>query len=186
VGVGAEDRPSHGPESLSDLSDSELDGYLAGPSEVEYKKEIWEMVNREWIERRAAKQLVLDAAEKAAAEQKAAQEAAEAAGQQYKRPRGRPLGSKTKPRADADLPPAETAQEATMRMLDNRKLSSKVNYAALAGLFDDEAGSDADVEGAEGLEAGEEKADGEDYAAASGGVKLEKGLGKRVRFHDDE
>ena len=34
------------------------------------------------------------------------------------------------------LEPSETAEEATRRMLDAKKLSSKINYNVLAGLFD--------------------------------------------------
>ncbi len=33
------------------------------------------------------------------------------------------------------LEPAETPEEATRRMLDAKKLSSKINYNALANLF---------------------------------------------------
>ena len=71
------------------------------------------MMNRDWLEKQAAKRAAVEAAEAAATEAQAAQEAAEAAGVQYKRGRGRPVGSKTKNhRAGlADLPPAETAQE---------------------------------------------------------------------------
>ena len=77
-------------------------------------------------------------------------EAAAAAGIQYKRGRGRPLGSKTKPKPDSNLPPAETPQEAAMRMLNNKKLSSKINYSALANLFsDDPEGEKAEEHGQE-------------------------------------
>lgn len=69
------------------------------------------MMNRDWLERQAAKASLQAMQEKAAAEQRAAQEAAEAAGLAFKRSRGRPLGSKSKPRAGEALPPAETPQE---------------------------------------------------------------------------
>ena len=71
------------------------------------------MMNKDWLEKQAAKRAAQEAAERAAAEQQAAQEAAEAAGVQYKRARGRPAGSKTKSSKAGldDLPPAETAQE---------------------------------------------------------------------------
>lgn len=73
------------------------------------------MMNRDWLEKQAAKRAAQEAAERAVAEQQAAQEAAEAAGVAYKRGRGRPVGSKTKNHhrgaGMADLPPAETAQE---------------------------------------------------------------------------
>ena len=71
------------------------------------------MMNTDWLEKQAAKRASQEVAERVAAELAAAQEAAEAAGVQYKRGRGRPVGSKTRNhRAGmADLPPAETAQE---------------------------------------------------------------------------
>ena len=100
------------------------------------------MMNREWVEKQAAKKAALAAAERAQAEQRAAMEAASAAGVAFKRGRGRPLGSKSKPRTDAALPPPENAQEAALRMLDTRKLSSKINYSVLADLFSDGGGPD--------------------------------------------
>ena len=97
--------------ALSDIEDDEIEIYLADKDEVAYKEEIWNMMNRDWLERQAAKAAVAAAAEKAAAEQRAAQEAAEAAGVAFKRSRGRPLGSKSKPRPDSGLPPPDTPQE---------------------------------------------------------------------------
>ena len=41
------------------------------------------------------------------------------------------------------LEPSETAEEATRRMLDAKKLSSKINYNVLAGLFDSSAAAPA-------------------------------------------
>ncbi|EFN55262.1 hypothetical protein CHLNCDRAFT_57908 [Chlorella variabilis] len=140
-----------GDDLLSDIGDSDIDMYLADDAEVKCKEEIWNMMNRDWLEKQAAKRAAQEAAERAVAEQQAAQEAAEAAGVAYKRGRGRPVGSKTKNHhrgaGMADLPPAETAQEAAMRMLDHRKLSNKINYSALADLFaeDGGAGGDGDV-----------------------------------------
>ncbi|KAL4445344.1 hypothetical protein ABPG77_011169 [Micractinium sp. CCAP 211/92] len=131
-----------GPDSLSDIEDEDVEMYLAEPEEVKCKEEIWNMMNREWLEKQAAKKAAQEAADKIAAENAAAAEAAEAAGVQYKRGRGRPVGSKTKSQKPGleDLPPAESAQEAAMRMLDHRKLSNKINYSALRDLFADDAG----------------------------------------------
>ena len=124
--------------NLSEISESDIAMYIADEAEVACKEEIWNMMNQDWVEKQAAKKAAMEAAEKVQAEQRAAMEAAAAAGIQYKRGRGRPLGSKTKLRPDQDLPPADTPQEAAMRMLDNKKLSSKINYSALADLFSDE------------------------------------------------
>ncbi|KAL4858728.1 Transcription factor IIIB subunit [Chlorella vulgaris] len=132
-----------GDDTLSDIGDSDIDMYLADEAEVKCKEEIWNMMNKDWLEKQAAKAAAKEAAEQAVAEQQAAQDAAEAAGVAYKRGRGRPVGSKTKnfkAQELADLPPAESAQEAAMRMLDHRKLSNKINYNALADLFADDGG----------------------------------------------
>lgn len=53
------------------------------------------------------------------------------------RNRGRPLGSKTRNTGDLTGEPSDSAGQAAMRMLENRKLSSKVNYNVLADLFSD-------------------------------------------------
>ena len=61
-----------------------------------------------------------------------------------KRPRGRPLGSKTRARPEDALPPAGSSEEAARRMLAARKLSSKINYAVLADLFREDGGDGGD------------------------------------------
>lgn len=134
---------------LSEISDGDIAMYLADKDEVTLKEEIWNMMNQDWVEKQAAKKAALEAAEKAQSEQRAAMEAAASAGIRFKRGRGRPLGSKTKAKPEKNLPPPETPQEAAMRMLDSKKLSSKINYSALADLFSDDApgGEDAGTEG---------------------------------------
>ena len=52
-----------------------------------------------------------------------------------KRGRGRPKGSKTKPKPQDDLPPPATAAEGVGRMLESRKLSNKINYDNIKALF---------------------------------------------------
>lgn len=132
-------------ERLSDIDDTEIDIYIATEDEVKYKEEIWNLMNQDWVEKQEAKKAALAAAERAQAEQRAAMEAAQAAGIAYKRGRGRPLGSKTKPKPELNLPPANTPEEATMRMLDQKKLSSKINYSVLADLFSEDVGSAVDA-----------------------------------------
>ncbi|WJX29651.1 hypothetical protein P8452_18267 [Trifolium repens] len=43
-------------ESLSDIDDKEVDGYLYSEEEKQYKKEIWEFNNREYLEEQAIKE----------------------------------------------------------------------------------------------------------------------------------
>jgi hypothetical protein len=52
-----------------------------------------------------------------------------------KKSRGRPKGSRSKAREE-EIQPAETAAEGVRKMLDAKKLSSKINYANLDSLFD--------------------------------------------------
>lgn len=143
AGDPASPNDDHGPDTLSDTSDGELGQYLAEEAEVRCKEELWDMMNRDWVERQAAKKAALEAAEAAAAEQRAAMEAAAAAGVAYKRGRGRPLGSRSKPRPESNDPPAETAQEAVVRALHQQRLSSKINYSALAELFENDEDEEA-------------------------------------------
>lgn len=151
--VQREDEEEHDDDdgNLSEISDSEIHMYIAEKEEVKCKEEIWNMMNQDWMERQEAKKAALEASLKAQEEQKKAMEAAAAAGIQYKRGRGRPLGSKSKPKAIATMPPAETPQEAAMRIIDDKKLSSKINYTVLAELFSNEKGSDERIEGKKGI-----------------------------------
>ncbi|KAK9835222.1 hypothetical protein WJX81_006819 [Elliptochloris bilobata] len=128
--------PAAADEELSDLEDDEAAAYLHQPEEVALRKVIWEELNREYTEQQDAKQRAADAAAaKVAADAQAREVEAGAEGQTRKRGRGRPLGSKSKPRPEEDLEPAGTPQEAFQRMLDRKKLSSKINYQNLDGLF---------------------------------------------------
>ncbi len=169
--------------NLSEISDTDIAMYLADEAEVACKEEIWNLMNQDWVEKQAAKRAAMEAAERAQEEQRAAMEAAAAAGIQYKRGRGRPLGSKTRPKPETNLPPAETPQEAAMRMLDTKKLSSKINYSALADLFSDEpAGggggdSEDDDEEEEEEEAGDEAGPSTSKEAAARGQSTSNGDG---------
>ena len=134
-------------DTLSDISDSEISMYIAEKEEVKCKEEIWNMMNQDWMEKQAAKAAAQEAALKAQEEQRQAMERAAAAGIQYKRGRGRPLGSKSKPKATDTMPLAETPQEAAMRIIDDKKLSSKINYSVLAELFQSDNPSDVQAGG---------------------------------------
>ena len=121
--------------------------YIAEEEEVKCKEEIWNMMNQDWMEKQAAKAAAQEAALKAQEEQRQAMELAAAAGIQYKRGRGRPLGSKSKPKATDTMPLAETPQEAAMRIIDDKKLSSKINYSVLAELFQSDNPTDGGGDG---------------------------------------
>ncbi|XP_058786824.1 uncharacterized protein LOC131661332 isoform X2 [Vicia villosa] len=132
-------------ESLSDIDDQEVDGYLHNEEEKRYKKEIWEFNNREYLEEQAIKEAAIAAELKKLEEElkncspesraarELAAEAAEAVAKSRKEMRQkRALEAKS-------LGPAKSAVEATSRMLKTKKLSSKVNYDSLKKLFDEPA-----------------------------------------------
>ncbi|KAK3150194.1 hypothetical protein QOZ80_3AG0230040 [Eleusine coracana subsp. coracana] len=106
------------PESLSDIDDVEVDWYLHNEEEKQYKKIIWEEMNKEYLEEQAAKEAL--AAELAA------------------RGVGIEDGKKKKRKRNEDAKissPAETPAEATYNMLKRKGLMSKINVEAVGGLY---------------------------------------------------
>lgn len=71
----------------------------------------------------------------ARSEKMAEEDAKEAEGGR-KRGRGRPLGSKTKPKPEDNLGPSNTPQEAVAKLLHAKKLTSKVDYTNLDRLLE--------------------------------------------------
>ena len=66
----------------------------------------------------------------------AEQEAKDAEGGK-KRSRGRPLGSKTKPRPEDCLGPSSTPLESAKNLFQAKKLTGKIDYDNLERLFED-------------------------------------------------
>ncbi|KAH9784706.1 cyclin/Brf1-like TBP-binding protein [Citrus sinensis] len=147
-GVDATTEASDGSDNFSDIDDFEVDGYLHNEEEKHYKKIIWEEMNREYLEEQAAKEAAAAAA-KAALEAsykncpeglQAAQELAAAAAAAVAKSRKE---KQQKRAAEAkNSGPAQTALEATRRMLTKKRLSSKINYDVLEKLFDDSVTSE--------------------------------------------
>ncbi|XP_059646463.1 uncharacterized protein LOC132293139 isoform X2 [Cornus florida] len=130
-------------ESLSDIDDAEVDGYLHNEEEKRYKKIIWEEMNREYLEEQAAKEAAAAAAKEAfqsssyscPEDMQAAQELAAAAAAAVAKSRKE---RQQKRAAEArNAVPAQTAAEATREMLTKKRLSSKINYDVLEKLFDE-------------------------------------------------
>lgn len=128
-------------ETLSDIDDDEVKGYLHNDEEVRLKTIIWTEMNKEYLEEQEAKKAAIEASEKAriAAFEAAATNSASAADlaaaaaaavAKLKKDR------KQKRADEANRPPAESAADAARHMLASKRLSSKVNYAVLATLFD--------------------------------------------------
>ena len=68
---------------------------------------------------------------------KLAEQEAKDAGEGHKRGRGRPLGSKTKPRPEDCLGPSKTPLESAKNLLQAKKLTGKIDYDNLERLFED-------------------------------------------------
>ncbi|EER02759.1 hypothetical protein Pmar_PMAR003232 [Perkinsus marinus ATCC 50983] len=108
-------------ESISDVSDSEIEGYLLTPEESEAKSAIWHQWNKPYLMEWA----IRDEQRKA---KKRAEDEAKRNGT-YK-PRKRPVHSTA-------MGPADSALEATQMALSKkaRSLSNRVNMSALEELF---------------------------------------------------
>ncbi|GFY93494.1 cyclin/Brf1-like TBP-binding protein [Actinidia rufa] len=113
-------------ESLSDIDDIEVDGYLHNEEEKHYKKIIWEEMNREYIQEQEAKEAAAAAAKKAyeakfrncPEEMQAAQDLAAAAAAAVAKSRKE---RQQKRAAEArNSTPAQTAAEATRQMLTKK------------------------------------------------------------------
>ncbi|KAK3446454.1 hypothetical protein EUGRSUZ_A02144 [Eucalyptus grandis] len=131
-------------DTLSDIDDIEVDGYLHNEEEKHYKKIIWEEMNREYLEEQAAKEAAAAAAKEAYAANykntedfQAAQELAAAAAAAVAKSRKE---KQQKRAAEAKKStPAQTAAEAARQMLIKKRLSSKINYDVLEKLFNEPA-----------------------------------------------
>ncbi|XVF30705.1 hypothetical protein REPUB_Repub16aG0081400 [Reevesia pubescens] len=130
-------------DNFSDIDDFEVDGYLHNEEEKHYKKIIWEEMNREYLEEQAAKEAAAAAAkeaymanyDKCPEDLQAAQELAAAAAEVVAKSRKERQQKRAAEAKNAS--PAQTAAEATRRMLTKKRLSSKINYDALEKLFDE-------------------------------------------------
>ncbi|CAK9176035.1 unnamed protein product, partial [Ilex paraguariensis] len=113
-------------ESFSDIDDVEVDGYLHNEEEKQYKKIIWEEMNREYLEEQAAKEAAAAAAKEAceanfhncpegmqAAQELAAAAAAAVAKSRKERQQRRAAEA-------SNSSPPQTAAEATRQMLTKK------------------------------------------------------------------
>ncbi|XP_063938580.1 uncharacterized protein LOC135148319 isoform X2 [Daucus carota subsp. sativus] len=135
-------------ETLSDIEDLEVDNYIHTAEEMQYKKIIWEELNREYVEEQLAKEAAAAAAKEACEAhmrncpedmedaRKLAAEVA-AAMEQSKKERRQKSAAEAKNAA-----PPRTAAEATRQMLAKKKLDSKINYDVLDELFNDSVSPD--------------------------------------------
>ncbi|KAI5405687.1 uncharacterized protein LOC127082314 isoform X2 [Lathyrus oleraceus] len=130
-------------ESLSDIDDQEVDGYLHNEEEKRYKKEIWEFNNREYLEEQAIKEAAVAAEMKkleeelknCSPESRAARELAASAAEAVAKSR-KEMRQKRAQEAKS-LGPAKSAVEAIDRLFKTKRLSSRVNHDSLKKLFDE-------------------------------------------------
>jgi hypothetical protein len=100
--------------TLSDMSDDDLDGFILGEVEVQVKTKMWHEMNKDYLEKQAAKAKQ--------AEQDKELGISKPAPKKRKRKRINPAG------------PASSADEAVKQMLSQKKVSKKINYAKLKEL----------------------------------------------------
>ncbi|XP_055375351.1 transcription factor IIIB 90 kDa subunit-like, partial [Condylostylus longicornis] len=96
--------------NLEGLDDEEIDGYIMTEKEADYKTILWENLNAEYLQSLKTK------------EEKLARE----------REEGKPEKKKRKPRKK--IGPSNTAGEAIEKMLQEKKISTKINYDILKAL----------------------------------------------------
>ncbi|XP_073132053.1 transcription factor IIIB 60 kDa subunit isoform X2 [Henckelia pumila] len=126
-------------ENFSDIDDMEVNGYLHSEEEKQFKKIIWEEMNKEYLEEQAAKEAAKKAFEvnfdNCSEDVQAAQKLSAAAAAAVAKSR-----KERQQKRAADIKssgPPQTAAEATRQMLDRKRLSSKINYDVLDKLFDE-------------------------------------------------
>lgn len=132
------------PDSLSDIDDVEVNGYLNNEEESYYKKIIWEEMNKEYLQEQAAKEAAIAALKKVTGgsdDTHTAQELAAAARAAVAKSREERRQKRASEAKNAN--PAQTAAEATRQMLTKKRLSTKINYDALEKLFDEQPAPDA-------------------------------------------
>ncbi|KAL6619996.1 hypothetical protein ACP70R_035135 [Stipagrostis hirtigluma subsp. patula] len=163
-------------ESLSDIDDVEVEGYLHNEEETQYKKVIWEEMNKEYLEEQAAKE--------ALAAELAARGLGVEDGKKKKRRHNKDANSST---------PPETPAEATCHMLKRKRFGSKINVEAVGRLYDtkDEGGNanknedtTADVEYEEDIGDGETFDHDYDYADHNYDGYVNDGGGAYTDFDD--
>lgn len=97
---------------LEGVDDDEIDGYIMTEDESKYKDEMWNKLNAEYLKETQAK------------EERLAKE----------REEGKPEKKKRRVSRKKNIGPSNTASEAIEKMLQEKKISSKINYDILKTL----------------------------------------------------
>lgn len=110
----SEENINDGELDMTDINDDELDGYIMTSSEAQYKDEMWNKLNAEYLQIARAR------------EEKLAKE----------REEGKPEKKRRRAGKKKSLGPSNTAGEAIEKMLQEKKISNKINYDILKTLTD--------------------------------------------------
>ena len=114
--MGKGDNDEDQEETFSDIDDGEVDIFMHSAEESKIKSQIWLELNKDYLE---------DQSQKAVA--------ALSSGAKEKKDKAKRKSKEEK--QSTGNATADSAAEATMEVLKRKKLSSKINYAALESLF---------------------------------------------------
>lgn len=128
-------QPDSGELDVDGLDDAEIDGYIMTEDESKYKDEMWNKLNADYLKEARAKEERL----------------------QRERDEGKPERKKRRVNRVKKIGPSNTAGEAIEKMLQEKKISSKINYDILKTLTES-TNEDANKTAAS-VEAGETDAD---------------------------
>lgn len=106
---------------LDDLEDDEINSYILNEAEARRKNEMWSKLNAEYLEEMRLRQERTD----------------------KEREEGKPEKKRKKPTKKKQMEPSSTAGEAIEKILQEKKISSKINYDILKSLT---GGADATTE----------------------------------------
>lgn len=106
------------------LDDDEIDGYIMTEDESKYKDEMWNKLNADYLKEAKAK------------EERLARE----------REEGKPEKKKRRASRKKNIGPSNTAGEAIEKMLQEKKISTKINYEILKALTAPSAINDSKVD----------------------------------------
>ncbi|KAG7197039.1 hypothetical protein KM043_017570 [Ampulex compressa] len=104
----------NGEIDIADLDDEELDGYIMSDKEAQFKHTLWNKVNADYLVRQKEK------------EEKRLKEKEEGKPEKKRR--------RTTTKRNKNQTPANTAGEAIEKMLQEKKISTKINYEVLKSL----------------------------------------------------
>lgn len=108
--------------NLEDLDDEEIDGYIMTEQEARYKNEMWMKLNAEYLKEAKLK------------EERLAKEREEGkVGKKKRKPKKKQIG------------PSQTAGEAIEKMLQEKKISSKINYDILKTLTEPKSDGSTEI-----------------------------------------